>query len=398
MPADECSARLYRGFLRQGNVIETIPESPQPSPASQRIARIVMIAALLGAGLWTLHHFLDALAWATVFAIALWPLNRRLVAVLGEARTPVITPAVLTAAIGVVFIVPLVLLGFAVAHEAHFVMRFIAEARLHGLAPPDWLGEIPLVGSTATTWWRANLGDPETVDTLLGRLGTRALSGSAREYAGEIIHRVVLFFFTLLTVFFLFRHGDDVAARLRGLSDRLLGERGEQIAAHMMAAVHGTVTGLVLVGLGEGLLLGIVYVAVGLPYAASLGMLTGVAAIIPFVAPVVYCLCALYLFAGGNTLGGIVVVVAGSVIVFIADHFVRPFLIGGAVRLPFLWVLLGILGGIESFGFLGLFVGPAVMAALIALWREWTDPPRERSPPRPARRSPPLRSRRLRRT
>jgi predicted PurR-regulated permease PerM len=68
------------------------------------------------------------------------------------------------------------------------------------------------------------------------------------------------------------------------------------------------------------------------------------------------------------------------------------------VRLPFLWVLLGILGGIESFGFLGLFVGPAVMAALIALWREWTDPPRERSPPRPARRSPPLRSRRLRRT
>ena len=119
-----------------------------------------------------------------------------------------------------------------------------------------------------------------------------------------MIHRVILFFFTLLTVFFLFRHGHDVAARLRGLSDRLLGERGEQIALHMMAAVHGTVTGLVLVGLGEGLLLGIVYVAVGLPYAASLGMLTGVAAIIPFAAPVAYCLCALYLFAGGNTVGG----------------------------------------------------------------------------------------------
>jgi len=68
-------------------------------------------------------------------------------------------------------------------------------------------------------------------------------------------------------------------------------------------------------------------------------------------------------------------VVTGSIIVFVADHFVRPFLIGGAARLPFLWVLLGILGGLETFGFLGLFLGPALMAALIALWREWTEPP-----------------------
>jgi predicted PurR-regulated permease PerM len=61
----------------------------------------------------------------------------------------------------------------------------------------------------------------------------------------------------------------------------------------------------------------------------------------------------------------------GMIIVFIADHFVRPVLIGGAVKLPFLWVLLGILGGLEAFGLVGLFLGPAVMAALIALWREW---------------------------
>jgi len=379
-------------------VIETTPEPPQPSPATQRVAQILMIAALLAAGLWILHYFLDALAWATVFAIALWPLNRRLAGALDEGHRPIIAPAILTAAIGVVFIVPLVLLGIAIAHEAHFVMRYIAEARLHGVAAPDWLSELPLIGPAATAWWQANLGDPETVDTLLGRIGTRALSQSAREYAGEIIHRVILFFFTLLTVFFLFRHGSELAERLRGLSDRLLGQRGEEIAAHMMAAVHGTVTGLVLVGLGEGLVLAVVYVAVGLPYAASLGMLTGVAAIIPFAAPIVYFLCALYLFAGGNTLGGVVIVIAGTVVVFIADHFVRPVLIGGATRLPFLWVLLGILGGLESFGFLGLFLGPAVMAALIALWREWTDAPRERAPQRSARRIPAGRARRLRRT
>ena len=60
----------------------------------------------------------------------------------------------------------------------------------------------------------------------------------------------------------------------------------------------------------------------------------------------------------------------GMLVLFVADHAVRPTLIGGATRLPFLWVLLGILGGVESFGLLGLFLGPAVMAVLVLLWRE----------------------------
>jgi predicted PurR-regulated permease PerM len=143
----------------------------------------------------------------------------------------------------------------------------------------------------------------------------------------------------------------------------------------MIAAVHGTVNGLVLVGLAEGFLLGIVYFVADLPYPAIVGAITAVAAVIPFAAPVVYTLAGLYLFTVGNTVGAIVILVSGSVIVFVADHFVRPVLIGGAARLPFLWVLLGILGGLETFGFLGLFLGPALMAALVALWREWTEAP-----------------------
>jgi predicted PurR-regulated permease PerM len=61
--------------------------------------------------------------------------------------------------------------------------------------------------------------------------------------------------------------------------------------------------------------------------------------------------------------------------VFVADHFVRPVLIGGSTRLPFVWVLLGILGGVETFGLLGLLLGPALLAVLIALWREIAAPP-----------------------
>jgi predicted PurR-regulated permease PerM len=188
----------------------------------------------------------------------------------------------------------------------------------------------------------------------------------------KILHGLTIFGFTLLTLFFIYRTGGDLVGRLLLLGDRLLGHRAERLALTAIAAVHGTVNGLVLVGLGEGVLLGFAYAAGGVPHPALIGALTGVLAMIPFGAPLVYGAASLLLLAEGSKAAAIGVFAFGSVLVFVADHFVRPILIGGAVRLTFLWVLLGILGGLETFGLLGLFVGPAVMAILIALWRDWT--------------------------
>lgn len=67
----------------------------------------------------------------------------------------------------------------------------------------------------------------------------------------------------------------------------------------------------------------------------------------------------------------VVVAALGFIVVFVAEHFVRPVLIGGSTRLPFLLVLFGILGGAETFGLIGLFVGPALMTVLTMLWAEW---------------------------
>ncbi len=110
----------------------------------------------------------------------------------------------------------------------------------------------------------------------------------------------------------------------------------------MVASVHGTVDGLVLVGLGEGVILGIVYYFAGRPPPVLLGAFTGVAAMIPFGAAVAIAIAALLLVAAGSTLAAIIVAVAGLVVTFVADHFIRPALIGGTTKLPFLWVLLGI--------------------------------------------------------
>ena len=131
--------------------------------------------------------------------------------------------------------------------------------------------------------------------------------------------------------------------------------------------------GLVLVGVAEGVLMGIVYAFAHVPHPALFGAITAVAAMIPFGAPLVFGVAAILSVAQGLNTAAIVVVAAGIAVTFVADHFVRPVLIGGATKLPFLWVLFGILGGVASWGLLGLFLGPAVMAALIMLWREWTE-------------------------
>jgi len=102
------------------------------------------------------------------------------------------------------------------------------------------------------------------------------------------------------------------------------------------------------------------------------GALTAVAAMIPFLAPLVFGAVAVLLAMQGAVAAGVAVAIVGTIVLFIADHFVRPYIIGEGARVPFLWVLLGILGGIESFGLVGIFLGPALMAALCALWREWS--------------------------
>ena len=132
--------------------------------------------------------------------------------------------------------------------------------------------------------------------------------------------------------------------------------------------------GLVLVGLGEGVVLGIIYAIAGVPHAILLGAFTAVAAMVPFAAAIAFGIAALIVLAAGKLAAAIIIVVAGFVTTFTADHFIRPSLIGGATKLPFLWVLLGILCGVETFGLLGLFVGPALMAVTILLWREIASP------------------------
>jgi predicted PurR-regulated permease PerM len=341
------------------------------SPSSRRLGRFALISALVAIGIWIIWDFLPALAWAVVVAIAIWPLFERS-RLRQWNRTAAAAEA--TFLIGLIVIVPLIVLGVEIGREAVATVQWIREAERVGIPSPEWLARLPLIGGYVSDWWGTNLSEPLAAANLLGRIDRNWLIEWTRILGVQLFRRLTILIFTFLTLFFLFRDGESLVQQTSVVVDRFFGTTGTRLGPQVLTAVRATVNGLVLVGFGEGLLLGIAYAVSGLPRPVLLGALTGVLATVPFGAPLVFGLGALVLFSQSQTGAAVALLVFGSIVVFVADHFLRPILIGGAARLPFLWVLLGIFGGLESFGLLGLFLGPTIMAVLLALWREWARP------------------------
>jgi predicted PurR-regulated permease PerM len=334
---------------------------------TQRVARTALIIALAAASVWILWRFLPALAWAAVLAIATWPLRHALTR-RGLGRTG--AALLLTLVLAVVLVMPLIAIGIEGVRDSHALAEWLRDVRENGLATPAWLSHVPVFGENLTSWWQTNLAPPGAAHSMLGRSESAGILAFTRMLGAEVASRLTILLFTLLALFFIYRDGQAMMREMQAVSNRMFGPPGGHLGQNAVAAVRATVNGLVLVGLGEGAVLGIAYWAAGMNHVILLTLTTGVLAAIPFGAPLIFVVASLYLLATGNTTGSIVVMVTGWLVVFVADHFVRPILIGSSTRLPFIWVLLGIFGGLETFGLIGVFLGPAIMSVLIAIWRE----------------------------
>lgn len=343
--------------------------TPQTEARRALFARGALIALLVALGTWIVWAFLPALIWAIIVAVAVDPLVQRAESRFAKPRRNLIA-VLFTVVFALIVLAPI---GFGVAQaarEAHEIAAWIAQARSQGVPPPDWLASLPFGSTEVTSWWRTNLADPAVATHHFQKLGGTLLGAQSQSIGFRLLHRAVVFGFTLLALFFLIRDRDKIVAQARAVSGRLLGPQGERIGRQALLSVRGTIDGLVLVGLGEGAFMAVVYVAFGVPHPILLGIATAIAAMIPFGAVLMFAIAALLLLAKSSVGAAIAVVAIGLGVVFVADHFLRPVLIGSATRLPFLWVLIGILGGVETMGLLGLFVGPATMAVLFMLWRE----------------------------
>ena len=354
-------------------------DNVDPSPRGQRIAKATFGAILALFGVWLTATFLPALLWAAVIAIAIDPLYQR-----AEDRWPrgrnVALPTIATLLIALLVLVPLGMAVFEAAREARAALGWIDQARTNGLPEPAMLARLPFAAEISH-WWQINLATPEATAHQFHRFRGSMLLEQSQLLGRGLVRRTIVFAFTLVALFFLLRDRDLFVAQLRTAAARLLGPSGQRIGEQLVRSVRGTIDGLVLVGIGEGAVMAVVYMVAGVPHPLLLGLFTAFAAMLPFGASVLFGIGAVMLIGQGAIGWGVGVFVAGLVVVFIADHFIRPVLIGGSTRLPFLWVLIGILGGVESLGLLGLFVGPATMATLIMLWRDYIAAPKGLSEP-----------------
>jgi len=334
------------------------------------LALAALAALLLGAYL-VLRPFLIPILWAAILVYATWPLYRRLrLHLLGQG---VATSLVMTAGLILLLFGPVVVISLSLSAEmatAVAVVRDISaqdQSRMVSL-----VRGIPILGPAAAHRLEGLIQDPQILQESLVSLA-QASSGLLKEMAGGAARNAVKLGVALITVFFLYLHGEAIVAQIRRAAVSLGGERVLEYLTPVTQTVNAVLFGLILTALAQGLLAGLAYGIVGLPVPALLGTATALLALIPFGAPVVWVPAGIYLLLEGQWLAGVGLLLWGLLAVSLVDNLVRPVVISATTRIPFLLVFFGVIGGAMAFGLIGLFLGPILLSVLLTLWREWTE-------------------------
>jgi predicted PurR-regulated permease PerM len=235
--------------------------------------------------------------------------------------------------------------------------------------PPAWLAKVPVVGQQATERWQSLATDHsklvETAKRFIEPVGSFLLIASVAIGGG-----LVQLALSIFIAFFLFRDGLAIGERLTIAIHRIGGQRGTHLLEVAGNTVRGVVYGILGTGLVQALMAGIGFLIAGVPGAALLALVTFFLSVVPVGPPLVWLPAALWLFYQGKTGWGIFLLVWG-VIVSSIDNVVKPWLISQGSDLPFILIFFGVLGGALMFGFIGVFIGPTLLAVGYRLVEEW---------------------------
>ena len=338
-------------------------------PASwlRRLIVVVLLVGLVLLGFLVLDPFIVPVIWATILAYVTWPAYEWL---LGKWRGRGILAALaMTAVVSAAVIAPLAWLAVVVRIELQHVYHHLQELLAGGAMPPAVL-KLPWIGDQLQDLAKRAAQDPHALGAEL-----RNVLDHSREQIGHLIGNIsrnaAKLLLTVVSLFFVYRDGARVAGELARALERVLGPRVHNYLRAIGQTVKAVVYGLVLAALVQGVLVGIGYWLAGVGAPVFLASLTTVCGLIPFAAPTIWVCVTAWLLLEGNTVAGIGLLVWGGVVMGWTDHIVRPFLISREAQIPFLVVLFGVLGGLAAFGLVGLFVGPVILAVLLAIWREW---------------------------
>ena len=340
-----------------------------------------MTLIVLALGLYLAKEFLTPIAWAAVLTLALWPLYRRATDRLPGREGLVAAGFALATALLVM--IPIAIVAASAVQESQEATAWVTQVQKSGIAMPAWLPGLPMVGSRLAGFWQSHIGSPQATSELLGRLNASAVFGYTRTAASQAANGIILFLITLVMLVAMLASGRHLAVEIDRASHRAFGDFGQRFVERLAEAVRGTVIGTVLVAVGEGTLIGLGYWAAGVPHALLFAVLTVFVATLPFGAWFAFGIATLILLVQGHVLAAGLLFAFSVAVMLIGDNVAQPALIGSSVKLPFVLALLGVFGGLETFGLVGLFIGPAIMSAALLAWRQWSDP-EPGSPARPA--------------
>lgn len=346
----------------------------------QLIAISLLVLLLIGSYL-VMQPFISALLWAALLCYATWPLFSRLNTRLKNRRNT--AAALLCIALTAVVVAPLTVVAFSLAENVTKLNDMLHIVLAQGLpSPPSWVAGLPRVGESINTAWLAAVNDtaslleplkrnlPELSKWLLGR-------GVA---LGNGILQMSLAMFIL---FFLYRDGEALAQRLNNALMRIGGDHARTLLQLAGSTVKGVVYGILGTAIAQGILAGIGFWMAGVPSALLLGLITFFLSVVPVGPPLVWLPAAAWLYYQGHVGWAIFLVVWGVAVVSSIDNFLKPYLISQGAAMPFVLVLLGVLGGLAAFGFVGVFLGPTLLAVGYSIVRDWTLNPAAETPVQP---------------
>ena len=339
------------------------------------IVRRVILALLLG-GLFVLGYlvlgwFVAPVVWAAILAYVTWPAYARLRQLLrGHAMgSALLMTLLLTAA----FVLPLLWLIFLLQRE--LVLGYQAAAAYMAGGPhrlPDFVLSLPWIGERLQETLDRFVADPTAMRTQLASWAQQ-WQGQIGDLVGGVGRNAVRMGFALLTVVFIYRDGESLLDQVRRVLRRFLGRRVDGYIAAIGTTTKAVLYGLVLTALAQGFLAGLGYWAAGVRAPVLFGAFTALIALMPFGTPFVWGSLGVWLLFAGNTLEGIGLLLWGTLVVSWVDNLIRPLVISSATHIPFLLVMFGVIGGLAAFGLIGMFVGPVIVAVLLAVWREWLE-------------------------
>jgi predicted PurR-regulated permease PerM len=347
------------------------PEGPSGlrSKIEQYLGVALLLLLLLGCFLVMLP-FISALLWATILAFSLWPLYDRLVRWLRGRRT--LAAALLSLGMVFAILLPVGIVGLTLGDNVKELKG--ATQRLLEAPPraPAWLAKVPLVGNKATESWNALASDStklvERAQVLIEPIGTWLL------YAGlKLSVGLVQLTLSILLTFFLLRQGTALGGTLKEAIHRIAGERGTHLLGLAGNTVRGVVYGILGTAIVQAVMAGVGFLVAGVPGAGLLALLTFFLSVVPMGPPIIWLPAALWLFHQGSTGWGIFMIIWG-IGVSMVDNFVKPWLISQGSNMPFILTLFGVLGGAVAFGFIGVFIGPTLLAVGYRIVKEWSAP------------------------